>query len=235
MTAILSGSNEDGEPAMDGVVIGGVRGPVLVGNKFSLKTMFDHDLNRIRCLARWMRLFPKLKKERFCLCSAQIAVAAALFSMAGCNAPLARPAFPAAARPETESHAVGSEKGALETRQQPASDLGSIPVQADREVRMESTPQPESPLEVGKFAIQIESLPSDAMIVVNGVPSGRTPKRILLAGTSQGFARERTSIKVRFLALQPDNQSVTVEDQLTPLDRIPAGLIFTPNGVQRHW
>ena len=70
-------------------------------------------------------------------------------------------------------------------------------------------------------------------MVVNGVPVGRTPQRIVLAGTSHGFFREAISIKVRFVAADTDHTSQTVEEPLTPLDKIPASIHFKSDGATR--
>ena len=79
----------------------------------------------------------------------------------------------------------------------------------------------------------IESEPKGGVVVVNGVPAGRTPQRVVLSGTSRGFLREAVSIKVRFVAADTDHTSQTIEEQLTPLDKIPARIHFTPTGTSR--
>ena len=85
----------------------------------------------------------------------------------------------------------------------------------------------------GEFAVLVESEPAGGIVVLNGVPLGRTPQRIVLTGTSRGFIRDAVSIKVRFVAADTDHTSQTVEEQLTPLDKIPARLHFTPTGSNR--
>lgn len=238
MAVMRSDANEVREPLRDSIVIGDVSGSTLVGSKSLLNAMIDHDLNGIRSIRHRLAYDLKLPWNGFCRCGIQIVVVAALVLMAGCSTPPARTLSPSGTLPDGMQHATVWKGQETESRPQQAKDgIGSIPVPAEQKVLTENiTPPSEPPSELGMFAIQIESLPSGAMIVINGVPSGRTPKRILLAGTSQGFARERISIKVRFLAIQPSEESVTVEDQLTPLDRIPAGLIFTPKGgAQRRW
>jgi len=88
-------------------------------------------------------------------------------------------------------------------------------------------------LAVGDYAVAIESEPAGGIVVINGVPLGRTPQRVVLSGTARGFFREPVSIKVRFVAADTEHTSQTIEEQLTPLDKIPAGIRFTPAGASR--
>jgi hypothetical protein len=81
--------------------------------------------------------------------------------------------------------------------------------------------------------VVIESEPTGGIVVVNGVPLGRTPQRVVMSGTSRGFSRDAVSIKVRFVAADTNHTSQTIEEQLTPLDKIPASVRFTPTGVTR--
>jgi hypothetical protein len=91
----------------------------------------------------------------------------------------------------------------------------------------------EAPLAAGEYRLQIESTPSDAMVVVNGIPVGRTPRTIELAGTKHGFFRDQVSLKVRFISTDAAHPSQTVEELLTQLDKIPAVVKFTPSGATR--
>jgi len=91
----------------------------------------------------------------------------------------------------------------------------------------------EVPLAEGEFRLLIESTPSDAMVVVNGIPVGRTPRTIELAGTKHGFFRDQVSLKVRFISTDSTHPSQTVEEMLTQLDKIPAVVRFTPAGATR--
>ena len=85
----------------------------------------------------------------------------------------------------------------------------------------------------GEYRLEIESTPNDAMVVVNGIPVGRTPRTIEIAGTKHGFFRDQVSVKVRFISTDAAHQSQTIEEMLTPLDRIPATVKFTPAGATR--
>lgn len=88
-------------------------------------------------------------------------------------------------------------------------------------------------LKAGEFAVWIESEPEGGLVVVDGKPLGRTPQRVVLNGTARGFCREDVSIKVRFVATDSDHISQTVEEVLTPLDKIPERVRFTAQGVTR--
>jgi hypothetical protein len=95
---------------------------------------------------------------------------------------------------------------------------------------------PEMPrLPEGEYAITVETEPAGAMIVVNGIPVGRAPRRVLVSGTAQGFARSPVTVRARFLASDSSQQSASVEVELTTLDRIPAVLHFTPEKATRRW
>jgi len=85
----------------------------------------------------------------------------------------------------------------------------------------------------GEASVLVESEPHGATIVVNGIPLGKSPRRIMLPITPQGFVRETVSIKARFVAETSSQQSSTIEFELTPLDRMPSGLVFTPEKVVR--
>jgi hypothetical protein len=85
----------------------------------------------------------------------------------------------------------------------------------------------------GEFTVLVESDPAGATVVVNGIPVGKAPQRIVLPGTNRGFFKDQVSVRVRFLATDGAENSRTVEEVLTPLDRIPAALRFTATGARR--
>jgi hypothetical protein len=68
---------------------------------------------------------------------------------------------------------------------------------------------------------------------MNGRPFGKTPCRVAIAVNTRGFLREPVSIKVRFIATDGEHDSRTVEETLTPLDKLPAELRFSFTGAQR--
>ena len=88
-------------------------------------------------------------------------------------------------------------------------------------------------LPVGEYPVLIESEPLGATVVVNNIPIGKTPQRVVLPGTPRGFFRDQVSLKVRFVAADATQSSSTIEELMTPLDRIPAVVKFTPAGANR--
>jgi hypothetical protein len=93
-----------------------------------------------------------------------------------------------------------------------------------------STPAPPK----DEFVMAIDSEPSGAVIVVNGVPIGKAPLQLKVKATLQGFFRDYMTVKARFLATSEDETSITVEDDCTPRDKIPREIIFMPQGAQRQ-
>ena len=100
-------------------------------------------------------------------------------------------------------------------------------------VEQPALPLPELPPE-GKAWVWVESEPAGAMVVVDGVPVGRAPRRVELDVTPQGFARQASEIRVRFVAESARETSVTTELVLTPRDRVPSLLHFTRERVVRR-
>ncbi|HTQ30122.1 MAG TPA: hypothetical protein VMI53_02840, partial [Opitutaceae bacterium] len=82
--------------------------------------------------------------------------------------------------------------------------------------------------------IAIGSQPAGAIVVVNNIPIGRAPLRLKVKATPQGFFRDYVTVKARFLAASAAETSQTVEEDCTPLQRIPSGILFTPQGSQRQ-
>jgi hypothetical protein len=103
------------------------------------------------------------------------------------------------------------------------------PAQKSTTAPSETAPKPPA----GEYTVLIESDPAGGIAVINGVPLGRTPQRVVLPGTTLGFFREQVSIKVRFVATDTDHTSQTVEELMTPLDKIPARVRFTTSGAFR--
>jgi hypothetical protein len=84
-----------------------------------------------------------------------------------------------------------------------------------------------------EFVMAIDSEPSGAIIVVNGIPIGKAPLHLRVKNTLQGFFRDYMTVKARFLATSSEETSITVEDDCTPREKIPGKITFTPQGVQR--
>ncbi len=95
-----------------------------------------------------------------------------------------------------------------------------------------ASPATQQPV-AGSYVVQVESEPGGATVVVDGVPVGRTPCAITLAGTDGGFFRNTVSVRVRFIAEDPAFASATVEEAFALTDRIPARIVFTPAGAKR--
>ncbi len=79
----------------------------------------------------------------------------------------------------------------------------------------------------------IESVPSGATVVIDGMPVGRTPYRFVVTDAARGFFRGETVIRVRFIAGAAGEVSATVSEVFGPTDRVPLKLVFTPEGVRR--
>ena len=86
----------------------------------------------------------------------------------------------------------------------------------------------------GEAAIEITSEPAMAFILVNDQLSGRTPLRLTVKVSSQGFCADYLTIKARFVAPDASQVTQTQEVQLTPREKAPVALVFTPLGVQRR-
>ncbi|MFT3869929.1 MAG: PEGA domain-containing protein [Nibricoccus sp.] len=95
------------------------------------------------------------------------------------------------------------------------------------------SPEKTPALKAGEYAIWVESDPKGGIVVIDGTPVGRTPQQIVVNGTARGFFHDNVSIKVRFVATDSDHTSQTVEEVLTPLDKIPARVRFTAQGAMR--
>jgi hypothetical protein len=86
----------------------------------------------------------------------------------------------------------------------------------------------------GEAVIEITSEPAMAFILVNDQLSGRTPVRLTVKVSPQGFCTDYLTIKARFVAQDASQDSQTQELQLTPREKAPIALMFTPLGVQRR-
>ena len=133
-----------------------------------------------------------------------------LLSLVGCSAPVVREPKPDSLRPPAGPEAAVS----METGDAPSTS----PV----------VPR------AGEQIVEISSMPVGARILVNNQPMGRAPLRLVLKVKPQGFCADYVSVKARFLAEDADHVSQTVEVQLTPLEKAPARLVFTPEGAQRR-
>jgi outer membrane biosynthesis protein TonB len=81
--------------------------------------------------------------------------------------------------------------------------------------------------------IRIESNPAGAMIVVDGRPLGRTPVELQVDSANNGFFKAPMTIRARFVASDAASESISVDERLGPLERVPLALVFSREGVQR--
>jgi hypothetical protein len=88
-------------------------------------------------------------------------------------------------------------------------------------------------LQPGEYKLTVESEPPGATVVMNGKPCGKTPCVVIVQANARGFLREQISIKVRFIAANEAEESQTVEEVLTTLDKVPAEIRFTSAGATR--
>jgi hypothetical protein len=82
--------------------------------------------------------------------------------------------------------------------------------------------------------MSIDSEPAGAIIVVNDIPIGKAPLQLKVKTSLQGFFHDYMTVKARFLATSSAETSISVEEDCTPLERIPGEIIFTPQGAQRR-
>jgi PEGA domain len=90
------------------------------------------------------------------------------------------------------------------------------------------------PAVIDEASIEITSEPAGARLIVNNQLVGRTPLRLKLKITPQGFCSDYTAIKARFVAGDATQVSQTVETELTPLEKVPARIYFSPQGAKRQ-
>lgn len=110
----------------------------------------------------------------------------------------------------------------------------SMPVEVTNAPRVVEEPVPEPVPHPGeRMMIRIESVPPGAMIVIDGRPVGRAPIEIGVDTANNGFFREPVSIRARFVAGDATGESLSVDERLGPLERVPLALVFSREGVQR--
>jgi len=80
--------------------------------------------------------------------------------------------------------------------------------------------------------VMITSEPVGARVLVNNRLVGRAPLELRVKVTSHGFCADYITVKARFVADGTRRLSRTIESELTPREKAPAGMAFTPEGVQ---
>jgi hypothetical protein len=148
-----------------------------------------------------------------------------IFFLSGCaTAPKSVPAPPPNLSPQAAPAAVPENKPRA-----PAPKPAAAPSAASPPAAVLTPVLPKD-----EFAMAIDSEPSGATIVVNGIPIGKAPLQLKVKTTLQGFFRDYLTVKARFLATNSDETSITVEDDCTPREKIPGKIMFTPQGAQRQ-
>ena len=149
-----------------------------------------------------------------------------LLILAGCaTAPKPVPPAPQILSPQTAPAAPAETKpSAPSPKPPPAPPNPAVPPASI------STPS----LEKDESILAIDSQPAGAIVVVNGIPIGKAPLRLKVNVTPQGFFRDYVTVKARFLATNAAETSQTVEEDFTPLQKIPAEILFTSAGAHRR-
>ena len=85
----------------------------------------------------------------------------------------------------------------------------------------------------GMLDLLVESAPSGAIIVLDGVPVGRAPLHLQIAATPLGFFPDYREIRARFVASDEEQVTRSAIEEFTPREKVPAVVRFTPDGAQR--
>ena len=80
--------------------------------------------------------------------------------------------------------------------------------------------------------VAITSEPAGASVLVNNRLVGKTPLELRVKVSASGFCADYVTVKVRFVAEDAGHASRTVESELTPREKAPAKINFTPAGAQ---
>jgi hypothetical protein len=116
-------------------------------------------------------------------------------------------------------------------RKTPPSAPPALPV-VKLSVPSPTTPSGKTPSAPEQLML-VESVPPGAIIVVDGRPVGKSPLRLAVPATTQGFFLNDVEIRARFVATDATEVSRTAMEEFTPRDKVPVALHFTPEGVQR--
>lgn len=84
--------------------------------------------------------------------------------------------------------------------------------------------------QTGVVNVRIESRPNGALVVSGGRVVGHTPMVVPLPITRLGFFPGPMTVRVRFLAEDERYGSMSVSANFTVLEKVPAAVIFTPDG-----
>jgi hypothetical protein len=134
--------------------------------------------------------------------------------------------------PPPPTPAVAAPAPAAEPKNQPLPTVLSAPATAAAPTSPSALPG-RTPLPPDELSLFIESVPSGALIVMEGRPMGKAPLHLAIPATPLGFFRDYVEIHARFIATNETEVSRTTIEELTPREKVPAVLQFTPEGVQR--
>jgi hypothetical protein len=133
------------------------------------------------------------------------------------------PSSPAPAEVEQEPQPIAMKPGPTPSKPPAVTKTATSPV----------TPVMPVPQLPEHLRIRIESNPAGAMIVVDGRPLGRTPVDLRVDSANNGFFKAPMTIRARFVASDAASESISVDERLGPLERVPLALVFSREGVQR--
>ena len=154
-----------------------------------------------------------------------MASALALLILAGCTAVQPTPPAPVVILPAAPAAPTEAPAPAAPALPPPAATPATLlPAPA---------PPPVAGAPATRQVMLVESVPTGAIIVVDGRPVGKTPVRLDVPTTPLGFFRNDLEVRARFVARDETEVSRTATEEFNPRERVPTVLRFTPDGVQR--
>ena len=84
--------------------------------------------------------------------------------------------------------------------------------------------------QAGVVPVRIETRPSGALVFSGGRAVGHSPMVVMLPVSRLGFFPAPTTVRVRFLAEDQRYGPLSVSANFTVLEKVPAAVIFTPDG-----
>jgi len=89
-----------------------------------------------------------------------------------------------------------------------------------------------APVATDERVIAITSVPAGARVLVNNRMIGRAPLELLVKVTPQGFCADYVTVKASFVAEDPAHVSQTIATELTPREKAPTRIEFTPEDAR---
>lgn len=161
--------------------------------------------------------------------------------LAGCvshRPPIAPESAPPTVAPDVEAEATPASEPAPERVAGNAVELPVVDAPPAPRPKPDTRPKTSKPAPPradvpGETSMLVVSTPAGGVVVIDGRPVGPAPLQVSVPVTDRGYLSRQVTVKVRFLASETTAQSHTVELTLTPLDRAPERLDFTPDGAKR--